>query len=149
MSNHKFHDVLLFCHVPKLFQDLFHFPGFPVSVGTLLTYFPMWNVIELSLHSQPPIVSITYELSNYEKSMPVYLSHILSLFFHLRNRSLITEKENGATKWYGGKSSFTPTKKKEGGGGVRKSFSHAEGGGAREPEVLAILKDRVQKVSTL
>ena len=62
----------------------------------------------------------------------------------LRDRSLITGKEEGGYKTRGGgKSSFTPTKS-----GVEKSFSHARGEGTNsfevvltwELEVLAILK---------
>ena len=32
----KFHDFWQILHVPWLFHDHFHFPGFPVSVGTLM-----------------------------------------------------------------------------------------------------------------
>ena len=35
----KFHDFWPIFHVPWLFHDHFHFPGFPVSVGTLRCFF--------------------------------------------------------------------------------------------------------------
>ena len=51
----------------------------------------------------------------------------------IRDWSLITGRGEGGYKTGGGACVFTPTKR---GGGQKKSFNHAEGGGGRAQKVL-------------